>query len=199
MIAIGKLIIRHKVLHRLFWDDAFYAAAFVLLLASNILYTIQAQTSYRIIAVEEGKVPPLPPDVLNAMLHTTLQFNFALSLLFWTCLYAVKLSFLFLYRLILDRSGFRLLAWRMVLGVVFVCYWLCLAGLFAECGTASNLIKTGTQRLSFKGLSDDEPADIRTENCYSTSSVALQQRLLIMQTVFNGISDILSKPLVPFL
>ena len=68
-----------------------------------------------------------------------LRLNVAAILLSWCCLYAIKVSFLLLYRQIFQVSKGFIRAWWITSIIVFVTFWILFAGTITKCGTASDL------------------------------------------------------------
>ena len=143
LLTIGRFYMRYRILKHLFWDDALHFVAWILLLALGITYTVQAPANYRFAAISAGTLPQPPPDEFEKLVGSILRYDFALPVLFWTCLFCVKFAFLCLYRLILDGSGKQMKTWWAVSFFVFVCYWICMTGLLAECGPSDRLFKLG--------------------------------------------------------
>lgn len=67
------------------------------------------------------------------------RLNVAGILISWCCLYAVKMSFLLLYHRIFQISDRFIQAWWIVLGIVFLTFWVLVAGCLTECGSPSAL------------------------------------------------------------
>ena len=137
ILTAGRLVIRHFILHKLFWDDAFQFFACVLLLSSTILYSFLLPVLYKYAAVTAGTIH-LPPDERIALANKFHLYGFTTSMLFWATVYAVKFSFLFLYRLILEGSSASLKAWWAVLAVVLISNAVSMGTDYIGCGPASH-------------------------------------------------------------
>ena len=129
--------------------------AYILLLASSIIYTIIAPAEYHIAAIGAGTLPAPSTEELDAMIIKFFHLEFAVVMLFWACLYSVKFSFLFLFRLIIDGSSKSLKAWDAVAAVLVLSYLASMSVNFAECGPADHfavgkdltLLLTSAERL----------------------------------------------------
>ncbi|CAD6585147.1 MAG: hypothetical protein ASARMPRED_002024 [Alectoria sarmentosa] len=157
--------------HWLYWDDAFQFVAGLLLLGQNIAYTHYIPANYKLSAIEAGTEPKPSDAQYSALVASIFTAELVLPLLFWTCLFCAKFSFLWLYRQILRGSGAGMKIWWAANIAVLATYGIILIGLFAECGPARNLTNP--------------------ESCTSPSSVALDYKFLPMQFSFNVFSDLL--------
>ena len=72
-------------------------------------------------------------------LSLILRLNVAAILFSWCCLYAVKVSFLLLYRQIFQVSEGFIRAWWITFIAVFATFWILFAGTLTKCGAASDL------------------------------------------------------------
>jgi hypothetical protein len=81
-------------------QDWFIYSAYVLFVIMTVLYIIVMPKLYRITSVLEGELEPYP-----AMLDDTnfmIRIFFTTSLLFWCILWTVKMSFLVLYKRLIE-------------------------------------------------------------------------------------------------
>lgn len=143
-LTIGRIGLRCVLLDRLYWDDFFHVAAYLLLLGQSIAYTYFIPKNYHLLSIEAGTSPQPSADQFSALVSAIYKAEFAIPLLFWTCLFSVKFSFLWLYRLILSGSGVSLKIWWSANFAVLLAYGIILIGVFAECGPAQNLFKPGS-------------------------------------------------------
>lgn len=93
--------VRLKVFRRLFLDDILVLTAWLIFLASVILYQVMLPAVYLIIEVYEAvdteglaAIPQDLPPKLDFLVHAYMASIFA----FWCCLWAVKASFLAFFR-----------------------------------------------------------------------------------------------------
>ena len=105
MLLVFRLGVRITSYRRLYADDVLVIAAWIFFLASNILWHTQLPTVYARADVQNGLVIPSLDfiDKLQALLKAVAAFNF----LFICCLWAVKLSFLFFFKRLGERSTQR--------------------------------------------------------------------------------------------
>ena len=61
------------------------------------------------------------------------QVSFSFLTLTWTTIFAVKLSFLFFFRQMVDRLKSVMIYWKVVVGITVVSYCYCAAGVFIAC------------------------------------------------------------------
>ncbi|KAI2613765.1 uncharacterized protein GGS25DRAFT_15350 [Hypoxylon fragiforme] len=141
ILFIGRLVIRGVLLKKFHLDDAFGALAWFLLLVSMICATIQTPLTYHFSSILIGETPAPSEEEMADMTITLRRWNVAVETLFWTSLYSVKLSFMFLYRYVL-RSGGRnkhIAVWSAALVYIILCYGICLIGVYGQCGDVRNL------------------------------------------------------------
>ncbi|KAL8671172.1 MAG: hypothetical protein Q9168_004325 [Polycauliona sp. 1 TL-2023] len=96
VFVLFRIFVRLKVFRRLWVDDAMVILAWVLLLISAILWQTQVDALYTQHKLVAGTVYPTPQ-----VLHSQEVYERSLAALFvffYTCLFAVKLSFLFFFR-----------------------------------------------------------------------------------------------------
>lgn len=130
--TILRVFIRLIYFRRLYVDDAFVVMALAILIASAVMYHFMAPTMYLLYALTEENPPPT--DFLEKLIRY-LKMQFAVTLLFWTCLWAVKFSFLaFFYKL---GQGLRTqkLLWRVVLVFSIFAYLGCLISYPIACSS----------------------------------------------------------------
>ncbi|KAI9817002.1 MAG: hypothetical protein M1826_001698 [Phylliscum demangeonii] len=133
ILTAFRYYIRFKFFGRLYVDDAFVFLALVLLMASAIMYHFITPTLFLLNRIVAGQTPP-PPD-LQQVITTYLKVQFALTLLFWTGLWAVKFSFLaFFYKL---GQGLRAqrIAWMLVVVFTALAFVGCLISYPIACSS----------------------------------------------------------------
>lgn len=132
-----RLTIRVKAFRRLYSDDAFVILAWVCSMAACILWQVLVTGLYQQYKLSAGKLE-MTPEVLKTerdLLHGTVAY----LLLFFTCLYGVKASFLFFFRRLDEKyEGRRQIWWWFVALITLASYltscgtiqWKCLLGSF---------------------------------------------------------------------
>ena len=147
LLTVGRVLIRKLVLNKFYWDDFFHLVAAVLIIISAILNTFESATAFTLIGIGNGSIPKPAHPEYQAMQLKYLRYNFALTIVFWSILFSVKVSFLFLYRAIFRGAGRSFLTWNAVAFFVFASYWILLSTLFTSCGSSpSEQINTGELR-----------------------------------------------------
>ena len=142
-LTIARPLVRHLLLRRLYWDDAFQFVAWLLLLGQSIAYTHYIPSNYKLSAIQAGREPEPSNAQYSALVASIFTAELVIPLFFWTCLFCAKFSFLWLYRLLLRGSGAGMKIWWAGNITVLICYSVILIGLFAECGPAQNLTNPG--------------------------------------------------------
>lgn len=100
------------------------------------------------------------------------KWNVADQMLFWTALYCVKLSFMFLYKYVLGSIRPNVVkTWYLALVYIVCCYGICLIGVFGQCGDARNLWSV--------------------EGCSTSYVTALDQKIIWIDFFFNVSSDLI--------
>ena len=106
LFVVFRVFVRIKVFRRLWVDDALVVFAWLLLLITAILWQTQVEALYTQYKLLSGAVLPTPEIEYKQSLY--LRCFAAIFVLFYTCLFAVKLSFLFFFQ----RLGARVLGQR---------------------------------------------------------------------------------------
>lgn len=119
IFTIMRTTIRLHVSRRLFLDDAFVYFALTALIAMSVLYTLIGRTVFEIVLVGEDQEQPTLE--FESQLPLFFKAQFAIILLFWTTLWAVKFSFLTYYqKLFVGLPGhMRKLWWAVVIFTAF--------------------------------------------------------------------------------
>lgn len=143
VLTAGRFWIRCKIIRRLSWDDAAHLLGLLLLVAQVSIVSGAASMIYRTPNFGVGEDGNSEAEYLLFV-----RLNVAGMLVTWCCLYAVKLSFLLLYHRIFQISVKFIQAWWIVLGIVFLTFWILVAGSLTECGSPSALGHVGTSRSS---------------------------------------------------
>lgn len=103
----ARTTIRLWLQKRLFIDDYILYFALAIHLALCSLYIADLPYLYRFFSVASGEAAPYP--TLAEDYYHMMQISFAVTAFFWTTLWAVKFSILFLFR-------------KIMTGYVLVCY-----------------------------------------------------------------------------
>ncbi|KAJ9605216.1 hypothetical protein H2200_010606 [Cladophialophora chaetospira] len=101
-------------------DDYFLLLAYLCFLTLTILYIVLAPTMYRVTNASSG-ITPLYPGILSDSLFM-IKIFFANTMIFWFTLWAVKFSFLALYRRLMRPTS-----QKVGIGGLFCIAWVCIA------------------------------------------------------------------------
>lgn len=93
---IFRLTVKIRSFHKIYSDDYLVIAAWVLLLGSAVLWQVEAPNLYELFAVTSGEKPLTSSFVARNidLLRSLTPF----ALLFYSCLWTVKVSFLLFFR-----------------------------------------------------------------------------------------------------
>ncbi|KIW72139.1 hypothetical protein PV04_00359 [Phialophora macrospora] len=137
MIVVTSLVfgartyIRVQQPKRIQSDDYFLLLAYLCFLTLTILYIVLAPTMYRVTDASSGRTP-IYPEILEDSLFM-IKIFFANTMIFWFALYAVKFSFLSLYRRLMKGLRLYMRLWWAV--VIFCILTLigCVVSNFTSC------------------------------------------------------------------
>ncbi|KAI9823815.1 MAG: hypothetical protein M1826_007636 [Phylliscum demangeonii] len=130
--AVVRTAYRLRSQRRLFVDDLFLLLACIFLAAATIvLYTTMTDlylsySSWTLLLAAD------PDGAVKRGVRYLRRF-FAYASMTWTAIYAVKLSFLFFFRVLVDRIRYMIMYWRVVLGATLVAGGLCVCESAIEC------------------------------------------------------------------
>jgi len=128
----GRFWIRCTIIKKLSWDDAVHLLALLLLLAQIAIVSGATTVIYH------------PANLTQKDLSFYLRLDIAGVFISWCCFYAVKISFMLLYRRLFQISERFMKAWWIVMAIVFLTFWPLIVGILTECGSPSALGHIGT-------------------------------------------------------
>ncbi|KAI1074869.1 hypothetical protein F5B20DRAFT_585879 [Whalleya microplaca] len=169
LFLVFRLTIRLRSFRKLFSDDYLVIAAWLMLFTSTIIWQIKLHLLYWQYDVTFGRAPPSEDFV--AAYATFLPQIVTFSVLFYSCLWAVKFSFLMFFR----RLGSEIKAHKIWWRVVFV---LTLAGWIAS-------IADFDYRCAAGGITY-----VMTE-CTLANHVKFQRRTFYSNMVADIVTDLL--------
>ena len=140
-----RSICRYHISHRISTDDLLVYFALSCLLSMAVMYTIVAQTMFTLDALATGRALP-PADLLEEGAFY-LKCQFAIILLFWTTLWAVKVAILMFYKNLFNRLPKQMTLWWAVLFMVLVLYLGCWGSQLASCAPISGYFVLGRLRI----------------------------------------------------
>ena len=118
-MTFGRYLIRFRTLAKFCWDDAAHALAIVTMLAVVSLYTAFFHQIYLIDDVARGKAKE--PSASEYLPYLKLQV--AVSVCWWVSVYAVKTSFLLLYRMLFVVSITLNVIWWSIAAFTMITFW----------------------------------------------------------------------------
>ncbi|KAF2229372.1 hypothetical protein EV356DRAFT_580858 [Viridothelium virens] len=121
--VIFRAFVRVVTFRRLFADDFLVFAAWLMLLASTIIWQTQYPAMYTQYELSKATIEPTP-QVLAAE-KTLLRAEVAVFWLFYSCLWSVKLSFLLFFRRLGENVRRIGVWWWCVLGFTVVTWITC--------------------------------------------------------------------------
>ncbi|OCT54352.1 hypothetical protein CLCR_00860 [Cladophialophora carrionii] len=137
MIAITSIVFGARTLIRVNQpkrfqaDDLFLLLAYLCFLTLSILYIVLAPTMYRITDASSG-LTPIYPEILSDSLFM-IKIFFANTMIFWFALYAVKFSFLSLYRRLMKGLRLYMQLWWAVVAFCVLTLIGCVISNFTSC------------------------------------------------------------------
>lgn len=172
IFTIIKTTIRLYILKRLFIDDVLVYIALSILIVLGVLYTLVNDTIFEIILVGMGEMPATP--AFFGRMTFFLKVQFAIIVLFWTALWAVKFSFLMYYKkLFIGLPGNMQKCWWAVSTFALLAYLGCWITQLTSCEPMSTY---------FNG------------QCTTPRDIYVSNLSLYYATSVDIICDVMSKP-----
>lgn len=128
-LSVGRYFIRWKVIGRFHLDDIAHFAAVLFMIAELVCYVVFTSMNDAFVEYEKGEIPAEP-----AVFQTIETLSAVLHILFYCAIWSVKIAFLLFYRTLFNISKRFSTAWWAVLAYNVVTFWVCLAGVFIQCG-----------------------------------------------------------------
>ena len=130
LVTAGRYVIRYHVRRSFYWDDLAHLWGWILMIACCAVF----QDTFGIAESTVGNPKP-PPDAVVAFR----KHQEALTMLFIFSLWAVKVAFMFLYRLLFWASPVFQRLWWGVMVVLLITVWVPIAGNLTSCGPVSKI------------------------------------------------------------
>ncbi|KAI0849248.1 hypothetical protein F5Y00DRAFT_261718 [Daldinia vernicosa] len=170
VLLAGRLLIRSILLKGFHLDDIFAAVSWLLMILVVIIATVQLPLSYQYASILTGESPAPPESELADMAIRLRKWDIPSATFFWTSLFCVKLSLMFLYKIVFCSHNKFNRVWLWSLIYIVLCYGICLACVYVQCGGANNLFSY--------------------EKCRTPYVSSLVSRLIWVEYFFNVTSDI---------
>lgn len=126
---------------RLFWDDYWMLAAYVILIANAVLQTLQAPSLYYMVYLLNGLVPVDEKTPILGLEYA--KYEFVIIGLFWTVLWCVKGSFLALYYRLLEGQRVYRRIWYGCVVFIILAYIGCWIASIWTCHPPSTYFEFG--------------------------------------------------------
>ena len=143
--VLFRLYVRLRIFRRCHVEDPFVLAAWLMNLANAVIWQRNADQLYSIIAVggeQVSKPPPQFPSHFSTKLHSAL----ASSILYYTALWSIKISFLLFFRTLGSDIRRHKVLWYCVLAYTIASYIVCIGTIDYGCLVRSEDL--GRQPLS---------------------------------------------------
>lgn len=125
ILLAGRLAIRLRLHHRIFWDDSLAILGTLFLLAENVLIVLILPYVFMLVYYLDGQIDR--PDDFEDQIATMLKMSFAINILFASSLWSVKASFMALmWRLVRNLATFRRVWWAIIV-ILAVTYCVVIA------------------------------------------------------------------------
>lgn len=142
--AIRFFVFRREDVHNISTyvaSDVCVYLAIAALISMAILYSLITPTMFELDRVSTGQTSPTPG--FSQRSDEFLRCQFAIICLFWTSVWAVKVSILLFYRGLFNRLGWFRICWWIVLSVVVLTYLACWGTQLASCWPISTYFSLG--------------------------------------------------------
>ena len=120
LFYLARIAIRLKISHRLYIDDAWASLSLAILLGLALVLTVAIPSMYQVLNVGAGLEEPAPDFLENATFYLKMQF--ALTYLYWSCLWAVKACFLAFYHRLTKNLKYCRQAWWTIVVITLLSY-----------------------------------------------------------------------------
>ncbi|KAL8711212.1 MAG: hypothetical protein Q9220_004357 [cf. Caloplaca sp. 1 TL-2023] len=172
-LAIGRIFIRVKLNNRIYVDDGFFLLAVVVLIAGTVMTYIDIPYIYLQQDVQAGIQAP-PADFVQQLLKSV-KIQDAAVVLLSTGIFAIKLSFLALFRSLIRRLKKIEMWWWFVLTIVIPSSVVLICSNFITCGYFDERI-LGT---------------LQSRLCVTAGALKRQTAALQAVTILDILSDVL--------
>ena len=127
-----RFYVRLKTFRRLDIDDPFVFVAWLMTLATAIVWQVNSKELYAIIAVDSGQRQMPKPEYISlvSIVHHSL---IATYFLYYTALWSIKLSFLLFFRNLSKTIRRHMLLWYFVSAFTIASYVICLCTVNYKC------------------------------------------------------------------
>ncbi|OTB15148.1 hypothetical protein K445DRAFT_12427 [Daldinia sp. EC12] len=139
VLLVGRLLIRSIILKSFKLDDLSGVSSWVFMTIAVIIATVELPLSYKYTSILIGESPAPPESELTNIAIKLRKLDVASQTFFWTSLFCVKSSFMFLYKIVFGRHDKYNRVWLWAMVYIVLCYGICLVGVYGQCGEANHL------------------------------------------------------------
>ena len=133
IFCIFRVIVRLKINSKLNFDDALVTVAMCILLAHAIVITLMAGPMYDILKVAMPNSTFQTPANFMDRSSFYLKCQFVATCLFWSCLWAVKASFLVFYKTLIKGLKYLPTIWWAIVIFTALSYLACVISYPVSC------------------------------------------------------------------
>lgn len=187
VLTIGRFIIRYRTRSALQWDDLTHGFALLALLVFMALYTRLFPLTVELLLYSVGVGPMPSPAQLSKFFHLLVPTE----IMFWVVLYAVKVTFLLLYREIFGVKKNFMRFWWAVMAYTIITFLIAFFTVFWSCGSPSQLYNL-RKRKNFR-LRRGSKLTFSIEACLSPAASTATDNFATTNVPLNVLGDILSK------
>lgn len=116
-----RIYVRLRIFRRLFIDDPFLIAAWLMTLANAIIWQVTVEPLYLTVGLVSGQITSPPQDFISKS-FTYLHAQFSSYVLYYTSLYLTKFSFLLFFRKLGNKVKRQRVIWWSALLFVIASY-----------------------------------------------------------------------------
>ena len=130
--CIFRIYVRVKSFRKLFVDDALTLLSWLMILVTSIIWQQLSGAMFRSLRVIGGEVYPPPPNFVEDE-QNFLRGSTAVIVLFYSSLWAVKVSFLIFFRRLVHGVVRQKQLWWCVLAITVGSYFVCIGTIEYNC------------------------------------------------------------------
>ena len=189
---IFSLYVKLRSFRRLYADDYLVTTAWTMLLAFAILWQVEVPILYEQYAVQTGTAPFTPAFIKKdtQLLRSVVAF----TILFYSCLWAVKISLLLFFRRLGSKVTGHKIWWWSILIITILAWAACIGDINWKC-TLGSYYWIWITCESASGLSSF--ANTSKAHCDSAASVRFEFNTLVANCVVDLVTDCLSMLTLP--
>ena len=188
IFAVSRISIRLYKFRRIYADDYFLFLAMAALIGSNGFYFVAVPELYFFSTASITLA--ITPNIIQTATDSA-TYSIAAQVLSWTTIFAVKLSFIFYFRTLVQRLPWLMMWWRIVLAVCVPVAIVSICGTFIVCPYVGYSI-LGQSSAAMPLLKANRLA----AHCLSTPDFVHRERIVLIYSVVSDIvTDVLSQTL----